>query len=137
MTNGIGLVEYLLGAGALAIMGGYVWLRRDQDIQDITKTMQTKASIEMVEELRGDMRESLDKIAEKVDRISDDERTTAVTLAEIRTQMARLVSNAESEKGTRARSDERIERLFFGEIRSLRDSIRGYGRRKSDSPDTE
>lgn len=128
--------EVLGTLGIAAALVVYIWLDQRERNKKTEELIQTKASIEMVEGLRDEVREQMGQIAEKIDKIRDSGNGTVVALAEIKVQMGRLVSNAESEKGTRARQDERLERLFFGEIRALRDSIRGYGRRRSDPPDT-
>jgi hypothetical protein len=48
----------------------------------------------------------------------------------------RIASHLESERGTRARADDRLEQIWIGEVRSLRHSLIKYGRRNSDPPES-
>lgn len=123
------------GAGVLALIG-LLYQNHKKQLEDKVDREEHKSLVSAVEKLD----ECFDRRFEKLDLTlkerDQSERAMTITLVEIRQQLGRLVSHIDSETRNRTASDTRLEQMWIGELRSLRHSIQGYGRRKSDPSET-
>jgi hypothetical protein len=92
-------------AGGAAILAGLVWGDVRKRIADLERKVDEKVDVI-----------AFDKRGLKIDELTRHYHETSVTIARFAEQLARLVSDADSEKETRKRSNEAIMREF-GEVK--------------------
>lgn len=115
------ILAWIVGGlgSAITIAGTWAWNHTHKLIADTNMEVDKKADKdEMLTQRR------------HVERIYDNLKTIEVSAAHIHEQMARVTSDMESEKRTRANATNAI----MEELRSIRSSVVGYGRRPGDAP---
>lgn len=119
------------GAAVLALVG-YVWNNLNKQVGNKVDREEHMHIQEKVDLLGN----KFDEFSLKLEKQSDERHQAALVLNDIKHQLGRLVSHIDSETRNKTAQDTRIEQSFIGEIRALRHSIQGYGRRKSDPPES-
>ena len=103
-------------AGVTAFFAGWLW-----------KDVRTR--IAMLEAALGDKASHTDiaKVTARVEKLVDDQHNMALSVSEIKGQVNRIVSHLDSEQRTRMESN----KLLMEEIREIRKSVTGMGRRRT------
>lgn len=132
LLSNMALALIWAGGAAVVALVSYIWMSLSKRVEDKVDVSEHTHLVTEVQKLN----EKFDELGVEMKARDEAEKAVAIELVRIRGQIDRLVSHVESERGTREREIERLDRIWIGEIRTLRHSLSSYGRRKGDPPET-